>query len=278
MPKRRRSGTGARKRPRSRRLSYRKKSAFSRRKSFSKKRAPVVECKKKEVEPGPPASVCTVATRSVPYGTLNGIEDFAYVPETWIKMTRGFNEDEMVGRDLFLKWLHVKIRLNYNHPKMLSWIYRTRVRVIHGWVMLPGCVVDDESTNNTDYEEEVKTVLKNEMNKVLSGPDKTKIRILSDRMLTRGTFSTIDSGGAVNVPRRSQDLHLKWSPMRKIRYDQPVYGEANNFLPDPSVGLWIPFYCLWDQSSGEAPAGGGDVAAADMTHYQKREEMYFSDS
>lgn len=281
MPKRARSaryGTGGRKVRRSVKKTYRKKSAFARRKSFSQKRAPVTECKKKEVEPVAPVTVCTEAARSIGYGSDSAVEDFAYVPETWASMKRGFNEDEMIGRDLFLKWLHVKIRLKYNHSKMQEFTYRTRLRAIHGWVMLPGCVVDESTSNNTDYEQEVKTVLKNEMNKVLSGPDKSKIRILSDRIITRGTMSTIDSAGKVNLPRRSQDLHFKWAPMRKIRYDQALYNVADTYTPDPSVGQWIPFYVLWEQSPAEAPTGGGSMAAADMTFFQKREEMYFTDS
>ena len=49
--------------------------------------------------------------------------------------------------------------------------------------MLPGCV--DADGLNTSYIQETQNVLKQEMEKILSGPDKTKIRILSDRIITR---------------------------------------------------------------------------------------------
>ena len=288
MPKRGRSAGGQRpKRRRTTRTLYRKKSAFARRKSFSKKRAPVTECKKKEIPPAAAlATVCNEPTRTVNYQTMSNIEDFTYVPTTWLSMKRGFNESEMVGRDIFLKWLHVKHRLSWSNVQNQQWKYRVRVRVMHGWIMLPGCVPDGTPGSpeyKTDYLQEVKNVLKVEMSKVLAGPDKTKVRILSDRMVTRGgSFSAIDSGGTVIVPRRSHDIHFKWSPMRKIRYDQAVYGEPATFRPEPSVGQWIPFYALWDQSASEAPDGDSGTPPKqtiyDMAQKYTREEMYFTDS
>lgn len=281
MPKRARSaryGSGGSKKARRARprVTYRKKSAFRRRKSFSAKRAPVTECKKKEIEPTTPIQVNTSAT-DIPSGTVSTIKNFVYIPDVWATMKRGFNPDEMVGQDMFLKWLHVKVRLNFGQNGMLNLTTRVRVRAIHGWIMLPGCVVDEG--DNTDYLNEAKNVLSQEMDKILSGPDKTKIRILSDRTITRNPMAVIDSGGTVQLPKRSQDLHFKWAPMRKIRYSQAKTGVADTYIPDPTVGLWIPFYVLWDQSSGEAPLAPPTLfKPSNGAYYQKREEMYFTDS
>lgn len=290
MPKRARAstyGSGGKKKARTRRRCvYRKRSAFKRRKSFSAKRAPVTECKKKEVEPEPSASAVNGSNTEYPQGTLMPIYEgptsgsFISIPATWAKMKRGFNEDEMTGRDIFLKWLHVKRRLSWNTTKMTQWNYRIRCRCVHGWVMLPGCT--PEAGENTDHMAEVANILKEEFSKVLAGPDKTKVRILSDRMVTRDPNFALQADGKTLAPRRSFDLHYKWAPMRKIRYDQPEKDDATNsiFLPEPSAGLWIPFHFEWDQSNAEAPVLGTapKVKPQDFVHALTREEMYFTDS
>ena len=261
--------------------TIRKKGAFANRKNLTAQRAPLVECKKKEIEPTTPSQEYTLAT-SIPYGTVAPASAFVRVPDVWKEMQRGTDADQMVGRDMFLKWLHVKKRLSFAHLGMLNFPYRVRVRCIHGWVMLPGFT--PEEGENTDYLQEVKNVIDQEFSKVLAGPDKSKVRVLSDRTITRGTYSVIDGQANVQVPRRSEDLHFKWSPMRKVRYDQYKVGtDPKVYIPEPTAGLWIPFYICWDQSSGEAPgsSGGGDggeVKPTETVFTQRREEMYFTDS
>jgi len=279
MPKRARTsrrGSGGSKRSR-RSVTYRKKSPFRKRKALSKKRAPLVECKKKEIPPAATPSQVNTSAATTNSGTVASIRDFTRIPDAWASMQRGFDQDQMVGQDLFLKWLHVKVRLNFGQLGMLNLKTRVRVRALHGWIMLPGCTT---AGTNTDYLGEVKNVLGAEMDKILAGPDKTKIRILSDRIITRFPQAVIDSGGAVQMPKRSEDLHFKWSPMRKIRYSQvKTSGPANTYIPDPTVGLWIPFYVLWDQSSGEAPAAPiTQFKPSDGVYFQTREEMYYTDS
>ncbi len=259
--------------------TIRKKGAFANRKKVSAQRAPLVECKKKEIEPVDPATDYQSDGSPIPYGVVPVASAFVQVPEVWQKMQRGIDPDQMVGRDLFLKWLHVKKRLSFAHIGMLEFPYRVRVRCIHGWVMLPGFT--PAAGDNTDYEQEVRNVIDQEFSKILAGPDKSKVRVLSDRTITRGTYSVIDGQANVQVPRRSEDLHFKWSPMRKVRYDQELKGSnPKEFLPEPTAGLWIPFYMCWDQSTGEAPvlSPNGSLKAEDTVRSQKREEMYFTDS
>ena len=72
--------------------------------------------------------------------------------------------------------------------------------------------------------------------------------------------------------------------MRKVRYDQLVVNSnPPTFKPEPTAGLWIPFYMCWDQSTGEAPSTGGSGAvgnlkAADTVRSQTREIMFYTDS
>ena len=75
---------------------------------------------------------------------------------------------------------------------------------------------------------------------------------------------------------------MKWAPMRKIRYSQPlqVSGQPSTteFLPEPTAGLWIPFYFFWDQTNEQAPTTGASVRPVDLTSVQTREDLYFTDS
>ena len=76
----------------------------------------------------------------IPYGTVPAASAFVKVPDVWQSMQRGTDPDQMVGRDMFLKWLHVKKRLSFAHEGMMKFPYRVRVRCVHGWVMLPGYI------------------------------------------------------------------------------------------------------------------------------------------
>jgi hypothetical protein len=155
-------------------------------------------------------------------GTANGT--FISIPTTWATMTRGFNEDEMTGRDIFLKWLHVKRRLSWSTEKMTEWNYRVRCRCVHGWVMLPGCT--PVTGQNTDHVAEVTNVLKEEFSKVLAGPDKTKVRILSDRIVTR---MATDRREARAVP---EPAALRAAAVR-------ISSAAVEWSGQPAAGHWL---------------------------------------
>lgn len=279
MPKRARSGKfgsgGSKRTRRPARSRMRKKSAFRNRRTKTKARAPLVECKKKEVDNTASAipltfSDITSSENSVP------VEEFTYVPQPWLTMVRGVGNENMIGRDLFLKWLHVKVRLTMP----ASFDGRFRFRIMHGWIMLPGCEPERNDQGviiqNTDYLGETRKVMAEEFRKLLEGPDKTKIRMLGDKWYTPRVYKTVDKPSSIVNPIQPIDLHFKWSPMRKVRYDQKLKSATSDigpYMPDPARGLWVPFYTLWDQSYLSAPA-----ISSSHTKMISRQTMYFTDS
>ena len=259
----------------------RRRTATVYRKRKSAARAPLVECKHKEIEPPTVPVFMSDMTERGPYSIIPIDQDnggdaskksYIHIPATWNKMTRGLNDDQMVGKDLFAKWLHVKVRVSFNHSTSL--FGRMRLRVMHGWVMLPGCVPD--GGENTNFLGDATKILKEEFGKILAGPDKTKVRLLSDRWLTRSPITGIDAVASVKTSRLPMDYHFKWSPMRKIRYDQEDVDVSGRFFPSPNEGLWIPFWCIWDQSSQQAASGY--IPGTVGPQQQVREDFYYTDS
>ena len=166
MAKRKRTSTATR-RGRTRQRTSRKRAARPRRstarsrKAKSRARAPITETKQKVIENVVVASATNLkhpyvgtATQALPVDTN------LYIPPTWASMKRGFNPDEMTGRDLFMKWLTVKVDLRFTKchliPSVLSY------RIMHGWCLLPACLTEEGSSANADYKQMVTNVLEHE--------------------------------------------------------------------------------------------------------------------
>lgn len=183
---------------------------------------------------------------------LTEIDHFSKVPHVWTYMTRGVNSDEMVGRDICLKYLHIKMRITF--PQAVAIPATPYFRVMHGWVMMPGCPRPEDGSGNTveSFKTDVDIILKREFAKVLEGPDRSIVRLLSDKVITRKGVNTI--GTATSMQRLPIDLHFKWAPNRVMRYDSKLHsGTTQEFIPDTTKGLWIPFYVVWQQTKLHNP-------------------------
>jgi hypothetical protein len=238
------------------------------------------ECKKKEIVPVNPLPLDGRDEALTGNTSLVSIDSFSFVPDVWTSMTLGVQKDEMVGRDMCLKYLHVKMRITF--PAAYGVTAPGYFRVMHGWVKMPGCPTPEDDTKNTTdrFKTDVDVILKREFSKVLEGPDRSVVQLISDRMITRKGVNT--DGAAKSVSRMPIDLHFKWAPNRVIRYDTKLYGgNLLDRIPTATNGLWIPFYVVWQQTNtlmSSTEAGSPAVKWNMLSSYQKRETMYFTDS
>lgn len=271
MPLRRQKRT---RRPVKRKLF--KKRRYTKPRSALRPRKVKQECKKKELAPSDPLPL---DGRSTQINTsLVPITQFSKVPDVWTSMTRGVNQDEMVGRDMCLKYLHVKMRITFPAAELLPWT--PYFRVMHGWVKMPGCPRPADGSGNTTaaFKNDVDVILAREFGKVLEGPDKSIVRVLSDKIISRKGVNT--NGTAVAMQRMPIDLHFKWAPNRVIRYDTKLYGGGVlDYIPDITAGLWIPWYAVWQQTNTLAAGSFTvDMTWNKLSSQQTREIMYFTDS
>ena len=77
--------------------------------------------------------------------------------------------------------------------------------------------------------------------------------------------------------RKKIRLNFKWAPMRKIRYDEAKTMVADTYLPEPVMGQWIPFWCIWDQS-GLNVTDVTELNVSNQPSFIHREVMYFTDA
>lgn len=269
----------------------------------SSKRAAWVETKHKELDASTLGSgliswtglqAVTDSTADPPTFSAK-VTNYVNVPTTWKTMTRGVDPDQIVGQDIFAKWLNVKLAINYNLMDHIS--VPSRIRLLWGWCKItPGqyeTPLSDHS--NTDYEAGVRTVLAQVFDKPLNHNDKTQLQLLGDEIITKQGANIINenSSGSQNeqeVIRSQVERHLKWSPMRKIRYNEPELedhaGEkvpsTTVFLPEVAGGLWVPFYCLWDQTELFCDSSTGSTSYGNATthrpRYCFREDFYYTDA
>ena len=269
MPKRK--NVRSTRRPVKRRLYKRRRTA--RRRSSLRPRMVKQEMKKKEIAPTDALPLNSDATAMT--NTLQSIIKFSKVPETWVRMTRGVNQDQLIGQDCCIKYIHVKQRITFPNMKEIELI--PYFRVMHGWVKMSGAALPADGATNTaaSFNATVDTVLAREFSKVLEGPDRSVVRVLSDKVITRKGILLGDK----NLQRLPIDLHFKWAPNRVTRYSTAEYGNVGDFLPTATDGLWIPWYAVWDQTntflSGSVPSGYTFNALASQ---QTRETLYFTDS
>lgn len=277
MPLRRSKTT---RRPVKRRPLKKRRSTRYKKRSALRPRKVKQECKKKEIEPVSPLPLDGRSEALQGNTTLVPIDTFSAVPAVWTSMTLGVQKDEMTGRDMCLKYLHVKMRITFPAAGLVT--SPAYFRVMHGWVKMPGCPTPEDDVKNvtTRFKTDVDVILKREFSKVLEGPDRSVVQLLSDRMITRKGVNA--DGGGTGMSRMPIDLHFKWAPNRVIRYDTKLYGGGLlDRIPTVTNGLWIPFYVVWQQTNtlmSSSEAGSPSIKWNILSSYQKRETMYFTDS
>ena len=181
MAKRKRTGTATRRGrpharvPRRKRAAKPRRSTARSRKAKSRARAPITETKQKVIENVVMASATPLKFPYVGTSTMAlPVDTNLYIPPTWETMKRGFNADEMTGRDLFLKWITVKADLRFNKMTKIDSVLS--YRIMHGWCLLPGCLTEEGSSANTDFKQTVTNVLETELNKPLQSYDRKRVR------------------------------------------------------------------------------------------------------
>jgi hypothetical protein len=170
------------------------------------------ECKKKEIAPADPLPLNSDSAPMT--DDLQSIIKFSKIPQTWVRMTRGVNQDQLIGQDCCIKYIHVKQRITFPNMKEIELI--PYLRVMHGWVKMSGAALPADGATNVpaSFNTSVDTVLAREFGKILEGPDKSVVRLLSDRIIHRKGILLGDK----NLQRLPIDLHFKWAPNRVTRY------------------------------------------------------------
>lgn len=233
-------------------------------------------------------------------------------PDSFLAMTQGLREDQMIGRAVFCKYINMKIQVRFpqhgftigSDNKIIPSVPQN-YELIWGYIPMPmGCtgkttphanLVTVEDIHNhinlrvVDYYDSKKDFLRFIPKKA------STIRILGSRKVRPDLrhFSTaqqqvvvIDGKDVMLGTVPDFETQISWKPMKKIHYEPSQSLESTG---SGKPGLypnyqWLPFAILvnWDYNLVEALAGTGAANEDKRKLYQPavawNDITYFSDS
>lgn len=287
------------------------------RKKKASVRAPLVECKIRECQ-----GTVDLHVSSLHYdpsvmsdhdhgGDMSGTRiSTLIIPHSFQFMERGLKPNEMVGNDVFSKWVRMNVQVDYSqcHGYQGPITYQ----VIQGWckeplnpttaVMKPlnnGCTQPEvvEVRDKTLCEAHVKKIMDKAYADPLMFGNGTDIKIIKrTRVVAKPTFAGVVAGaGAGAAPhqtfiRPNKLMKFKWTPMRKIQYE-PHHANPTGTINTPSYvaghdyfacwsGNWIPFVYFQPEMQHLGGAGAaGSTTVIDKTPIVRYvDRHYFTDS
>ena len=248
-----------------------KKGAYkpARKKQMVRRRAPIVETKKK-VSHGISTVIMNPRTGAGtdvnPYNR-DVINPFLTV-EPFLEMFQGLDEDQMVGRSIFAKYLKLKGRVIMPVGNQ-SITYPLNIKVVHGWLKIPfnrnsETTPVDHAVVLTDLEAYIKKGMESGHAYLGEGrlQDKLEFRDKTPLVYTASTQSLrmpnrdnqlnalqsirLNQNGTTQIVGSNSDINFscKWTPMRKIHYEKGavVTGKGNYYYPNHS---WLPYVFVY---------------------------------
>jgi hypothetical protein len=191
------------------------------------------------------------------------------VPIAYTQIERGINDNQMIGRSIFSKYLTVKLEFDMNplaantHPVelVLRWGWVT-ARMNENAATTPGSAAVTQANIVTHVTQQVSKILQN---KLEFSPKLEGVKVLGQHRLRQFTNdSFVDDKVAL------QFKTITWKPMRKVTYttgaNNTALSQSNTQFPNRS---WIPFISV--HAVGVATAESAPTMASAMKHW-------FSDS
>lgn len=283
---------------RNRRMRFGKKTAYKPRqkRQLQKKRLPFVESKTRTSEDVyAKLKDSTTPNGGIPLDTM-GIEyiptDDAYTglqlsPITF--MTQGTEEDDMIGRAIFAKYLKTKIQITWPASTFFN---PAELFLVHGFIKL-----SPNATSFTDppvenytwdmFREFTRQHLKNyfdeHADKLRFIPKQNSVLKIKGYKKLRPNIQKQFSLPAQLNPVDSQDLVIGSIPdtyttfshsmMRKVHYEKGNNNTTKE-LYFINMNQWIPFACLYNPDFENNNNGGDD----DMIQVRTNTILYYSDS
>ena len=209
-------------RPRAKRKRSRKPRLTSKpeRKMVELARQPYVETKYKESEGN--------------YNLISGAT--THIPDCFEFMEQGDTRSTISGRWIFSKWLTQKLMIDFtpcvDEPHPITYT------LMHGWLKInlnpqpdPTTPQGDIPVEETALQAHVSNYLRAAYEDPLAFGDKKRIKILSKRFIRGDPRIITNDGSGTTENFRQNQLHtLKWTPMRKIRYNHCVNANGDKFM------------------------------------------------
>lgn len=223
------------------------------------------------------------------------------MPVPFYHMNRGLRNNEMIGNNIYVKYLKTKIQ--FLAPSGVNLIdYPSNVYLIHGWCTMPFASNDHTvpTTANTTYANVLTHVTQyvkeyfDERKDTLDFPKKKQqhIKFLGYRKLLTDKNANIPiQGGGAGMSSNSTfgaiapiNFSCKWNVMRKIHYSKgqndanlgnpATYPMADFNFPNQS---WLPFICVYNPQFASTP-GHPTPSTSALWRVAHNTQMWYSDS
>lgn len=214
---------------------YKASSTKAQRKIQSALRSPLVEQKRNEIYSLTPSALFTDALST----TL-------WIPNSWEFMSQGTEQNEIIGVQIFSKWLTAKMLVDFEPLRGYSAPYQ--LRVVQGYCKMPPNpdLTEVGSWRAADLQTHTLSIVKEEFTSILHQADKSRVKILKDFTLNPTvTVAQIPTSGTPPTTwvtmnhRKNRVLDFKWTMMRKIKYTS--YDNNGDPQMSPLRNVWIPF-------------------------------------
>lgn len=200
------------------------------------------------------------------------------VPDAWMVMQQGFDENQMIGKSLLTRYINHKMFLSFSNSDTIS--YNPNIRVIAGWYMTPPNDVPhvESVTGSTKmglYSYNPELVIKSAITNMLDNPlgtiDKKIFKVQKD-FLIKGTPRTAYVSGyeTSSFLREGRLIRHSWKPNKKIHYlpaSEATTGAFTHLSPAGAPKQWVPFICLYFGNNAAFPTGSKPTYILENHHY-----------
>lgn len=268
------------------------------RKNVAKKvaqREPMVECKKRSL--------------GVLSGYINPAVYFSEFPcRSFLEMTQGLDEDQMVGTTVFNKYYSMKVKINFptEHPINDNF----RAQLVWGWRTAPLAVPSSVPTGFPAGTPTRTTITRDQINNMVISSvsagfnqnvdqmnfrdkEKTIYKVVGKRWVkpdrrhqigkTQQAVGYIDpdddkfkTENIGSIPPWTHQITFK--PMKKTKYERGPFDGPNatiRYFPNES---WIPWVGLYTPNIGSYYEDGGVVPDSAKLQFSTNDCLWFTDS
>lgn len=199
------------------------------------------------------------------------------VPDSWMLMTQGFSDNQMVGNNLLSRFINHKMFLSFSNSNSIP--HNANIRVIQGWYKLPPNDVPQTETipggtRKGLYAYNPANVIKSELTNMLDNPlgtiDRSVFSVKADYMLKGVPTATYDNTGTPTFVREGRLLRCSWKPNKKINYVPASTGTSGAFThlsPANQIKQWIPFFAMYFGNNASFTTGNKPTYILENSHY-----------
>lgn len=200
------------------------------------------------------------------------------VPDSWMVMNQGFEDNQMVGKSLLTRYINHKLFMSYSQCDSIP--HNLNIRVVAGWYKTPPNEVPHTESipggtrmglYSYNPENVIKSAITNMLDNPLGSIDKKIFKVQKDYLLKGVPTATFEStAGNPSFVREGKLVRHSWRPNKKIHYlpaTESTTGAFTHLSPAGAPKQWVPFICFYFGNFQSFPTGKRPTFILENSHY-----------